>query len=55
MGVGIYYFYHRVRLKAFEVRHIIRRNKLKNVVHTVLRKGVYHILEFISNEPNKKL
>ena len=35
------------------------RNKLKNLVHTVwpsgLRKGVYHIFEFISNEPNKKL
>jgi tRNA G37 N-methylase Trm5 len=27
------------------------RNKLKNVV----RKGVYHIFEFILNEPNKKL
>jgi hypothetical protein len=31
------------------------RNKLKNVVHSGLRKGVYHIFEFISNEPNKKL
>jgi hypothetical protein len=31
------------------------RNKLKNVVHSGLGKGVYHIFEFISNEPNKKL
>ena len=29
------------------------RNNLNEVVHTVLRKGVYNLIEVISNKPNK--
>jgi hypothetical protein len=29
------------------------RNNLNQVVHTELRKGVYSLIEVISNEPNK--
>ena len=49
--------YLRIDLNFFSVHEEINEKKCGTqcILRSGLRKGVYHIFEFISNEPNKKL
>jgi hypothetical protein len=52
LGIGANnYYLLRIGLNFFSVHEEIN----SKMWYTLLRKGVYHIFEFISNEPNKKL